>query len=413
MQNSSLINRFNDSRVGWIQPKEKVYGIMVSLIVIFKLIGDVTPYPNQIFVGYIGLTLFVGLYFFPFRKSEFRQVSRSIFISLLYVFTFILVSYYGVSWEYSVSHNALLLPLYLIHFLIFYIFALRVTPSTGLFYVYRAMLAYGLLAVLFSQIGLIDAEKTRVISGVDIPLGVCLAFLFGDLFSLFLFLVIALMSIKKTVILASFLALFLTFTFSRFFKAGNLDLPIQKTRKIQFSKSVIAVLGLFCAIFLVGLFFPFFSASIARLGETGIDYYRVLAALEFARLLAEYFPQGTGFYTFGFLTIETIEYTSSTASGEVLPDGMSLHNTPFHILLEGGLIVSLCWITNIIRLVYGSRLMLKTKLFKPIGVLLLVWFIITNIYGLTQQLHSSHYFFGLFGLFYGYFDKYKALMQPQ
>jgi hypothetical protein len=263
--------------------------------------------------------------------------------------------------------------------------------------------------------GLIDPEQTRVISGVDLSLAMPISILFGDIFFSGIILVLSIFSIKKTVVLGVLLSYFVVSYYKKkyeiksFLNLVKVTLPI---KKMFYSKTIKIFLLVFLAGLLIILFSPFMLATIDRFA-VNTDEVRMSIATEFFNELFRNFPNGTGYYTFGYLTGDIIEYSSTTASGEILTDGVTLHNSLMHFALEGGLAILI-----IVFLLYKYyfktiRFLLRWNEAKYLAIILICWFFVTTFYGMFQQYHATRYFFGIFGLAFGVYEKFKRIKKTQ
>ena len=146
-----------------------------------------------------------------------------------------------------------------------------------------------------------------------------------------------------------------------------------------------------------------------RLSNSSPDVIRLAAASEFVTLLQEYFPFGTGYYTFGYLTQGSIYYPTYTADGILLNDGISLHNTFMHFALEGGLPILV-----VITLLYWSFAKVLRRLYKfegtrSLAIVLIAWAVVSIMFAMFQQFHGTRYFFGIIGYAFGAFDRYELI----
>jgi hypothetical protein len=151
-------------------------------------------------------------------------------------------------------------------------------------------------------------------------------------------------------------------------------------------------------------YLPLIQATMTRIFTDDEDVLRLAAVAEFSRLVTEYFPTGTGYYTFPYLTQDTIPYTHETLSGAVY-HGMPLHNTYMHYALEGGWMVTL--VIGLMHLQYFVTMRRVREHSPPVANVLMSWLFISFIFGMLQQWHAYRYFFGMFGFALGVLDRYR------
>lgn len=375
------------------------------------MIANLTFFPNQIIVVYNFFLFSYGISLASFDFYDIKMYIKRLLLPILYVVIFIVVSYLGVNFAFSVKYHVLYLPLDLVNFSIWYFLGRFYDAKSFMSIYYRTVSIYG-IAILFSAMfGLVDPEQTRVISGVDLSLAIPLSILYGDILFSGIIFALSLFSIKKTVVLGVLLGYIAVqfyrkkFKFNGFHYLNNVAISIKKIRK---SKVISALLLMFLAGLLIVLFSPFLIATVDRF-TVNTDEVRMSIATEFINELFKHFPNGTGYYTFGYLTGDIIEYSTTTANGELLTDGVTLHNSFMHFALEGGLPILI-----IVFLLYRSyfktiKFFLMWPETKYLGIIFICWFLVTIFYGLFQQYHATRYFFGIFGLAFGIYEKFKRI----
>jgi hypothetical protein len=311
-------------------------------------------------------------------------------------------TFFGVDHPYSLAVRYYMMPVGLAHALVFFVagfffheklFLKRIVFCSGI---------YVLMVISFSATEMRDFSQTRVIYGLDVPLALVAAlFLQKFRFGLLLFLG-ALISLKKTVLICSMVAATSAFFFM-----------FEENKKFLSSKKTGYFLIFLIIFFIVTLnlredsTLGYISLTLNRIASEGFsDPIRWMSFHEFTRLLGDYFPWGTGYYTFGSLTMDTIPYNTKNADGTLF-SGLSLHNTPMHVLLEGGAVVFAVYIAlywQAFRYIYS---LFKSAESRNIAILLLFWIVVSFIYGLFNHLHSQIYYFGIFGFIFGVHARYK------
>jgi hypothetical protein len=379
------------------------------------MIANLTLFPNQIIALYSFFLFVYGISLASFKGYDIIMYLKWLFLPSLYVLIFIIVSYLGVNFDFSVKYHVLYLPLNLINFSVWYFLGRFYDVKSFMTTFYRTVSYYGIAVLFLAMFGLIDPEQTRVISGVDLSLAMPISILFGDIFFSGIILVLSIFSIKKTVVLGVLLSYFVVSYYKKkyeiksFLNLVKVTLPI---KKMFYSKTIKIFLLVFLAGLLIILFSPFMLATIDRFA-VNTDEVRMSIATEFFNELFRNFPNGTGYYTFGYLTGDIIEYSSTTASGEILTDGVTLHNSLMHFALEGGLAILI-----IVFLLYKYyfktiRFLLRWNEAKYLAIILICWFFVTTFYGMFQQYHATRYFFGIFGLAFGVYEKFKRIKKTQ
>jgi hypothetical protein len=364
---------------------------------VFSLLISLTPFSSQLNLIY-QLILFVLCLFLTYNNKAFwRKLIYILILPTLYISFFLVITYFGVDLTYSLKNRFYFITLDLVTFFLFYsagnLYDIKVISS--LFVKYNLVFVIISLFIGYLSAQLNGISQIRVISGLDIPFAISFA-LFNNsgFFYIFIFLIGALSSIKKTLIITSLLPFIILF----FFKKKN----TQEFRLNKKDKNSNKILFLFIPIFifLTPLIIQFINATFLRLFDDQEDVYRLMQISEFVRLLKIHFPFGTGISTFGSLTKDTIPYNTFTSSGDIL-DGMSLHNTPMHVLLEGGLIITILYLMLYYKSIKRAYMLFKNKKTSSIGLLFFNLLIVSFVFGLFNQLHGQLYYFGLFGFITG------------
>jgi hypothetical protein len=375
------------------------------------MIANLTLFPNQIIVIYNFFLFVYGISLAGFDSYDIKMYIKRLLLPILYVVVFIIVSYFGVNFAFSVKYHVLYLPLDLVNFSIWYFLGRFYDAQSFMSIFYRTVSIYGITILFFAMFGLVDPELTRVISGVDLSLAIPLSILNGDILFSGIIFALSLFSIKKTVVLGVLIGYIAVQFYSKKFNFNsfqNFNKVAGSIKKIRKSKIISAFLLMFLSGLLIILFTPFLIATVYRFGDN-TDAIRMSIAAEFIDALFTHFPNGTGYYTFGYLTGDIIQYSSTMANGDVLTDGVTLHNSFMHFALEGGLLILI-----IVFLLYRSyfktiKFFLKWPETKYLGIVFVCWFIVTFFYGLFQQYHASRYFLGIFGLAFGVYEKFKKI----
>jgi len=375
---------------------------------IVELLGSLSERSTYITVIYQVLTLLLAI-FVVRDTAMYQSCLRAAILPALYAITFIIVSYYGANFEYSIKYRVLLLPLLVVDFCMFYIIAYAMPFQLVMRAIGILITVFAILSLLLAHFDITDASMTRVIYGFDLPFAVPPMIMFGSLYLGGILVFVALLSVKKTVFLSCIAAFLATYAIRSALRVG-----IWKRRRTQVQSEKVKLLtvpklaGLGASCVILGLFFyTYLSETIVRLLTERQDIYRSEMAGEFMRLSREHFPGGIGYYCFGFLTKDTIKYYSQTASGMILDDGMSLHNSFMHVILEGGgavciVLALLCWLC-----LKRIRSMAKDPEQKGFAVVFIGWAIAAAIFGSPQPFHATHYFFGIPGLIMGTYDRYQ------
>lgn len=383
--------------------KHKLFLLFLASTPLVELFAGTTPYVTYINLVYKLFVFAVGI-FCVWGNASFKvSVARNLILPLMYVVVFTVTSWFGESFEYSVRYRVWFLPLLLVDFCSWYMAGYLLDDSTYAKYVYRIGALFAVSSLMLAGVGIIDADKTRVIYGVDVPIALAAAVMSSSVFFSGILVLAALSSLKKTVVLCAGVGLLVPLLLKLFVKAKNWPRPKNAILSIGGGGMLLALI----ALPLAQTFLPFMMATLERLSYEREDVLRLAMAAEYLRLLDEHFPNGIGYYMFGYMTADTLPYTTYTADGTELNDGMSLHNTFMHFTLEGGLPI-----LAIVGLLYwklGARL---RKLFsfgpaKGIAILITAWAMIGIVYGLFNQFHATRYFFAIFGFAFGCYEKYR------
>ncbi|HEX7754828.1 MAG TPA: hypothetical protein VF421_05785 [Niabella sp.] len=387
-----------------------------SLVV--ELLAGITSIPNHINVGYNLFIFILGILTCGFTVSDVKSYLKWLCLPAAYIITFIIVSYYGVNFAYSVKYHVLYMPFGLAEFSSWYMVGYFFHERQSFKIFYKVATFFGLGSMLLVLVGLVDPELTRAIYGLDLPIAMPLTVLFGDIIFGGLIIIISVFSIKKTVVLCTAIGLILPLLLKKSGKVndvfGVVKHVYQRKRSIlPMSKGVKTVLLVTLGAVLITVFFSYMIATITRFSANE-DVVRGAIALEFLNQLFSHFPAGTGFYTFGYLTSDVIEYWTFTASGDLVNgDGVALHNTFMHFALEGGLpiiIIVIIFYRNFFRAI---RFLYRYRPAKGLAIVLISWCVISIVYGMFQQLHGTRYFLGIFGFAFGAYERYKRQVKAE
>lgn len=377
--------------------------VLCATPVVDRLAG-LSEYVTYINVMYRILSLAVSIFVCAGFPKIVSLSVRALVVPLIYVIGFFVASIYGANLEYSIDFRLFLLPLLLVDFFQWFLAGLIFNEKSLLRKIYLYGAVYGALSIGLGLFDLIDVEMTRVIAGPDIPVALVASIAsYQGIYSLLL-MIMAVGSLKKTVVLCS-IGGGLAVLFLR--RIGGLS---RRRRESRFRYAgflqVAVIIGFVLPALAAAM--PYIDQTIARLFGEREDVLRDAMFSEFSYLLPVYFPWGSGFYTFGFLTQYTLDYTTVTADGREML-GMSLHNTIMHVLLEGGLVVSLCFV-----ILYGTAIWYGIKLYRnpetrAVAIVMLSWVLVALMYGMTNQLHATRYYFGIVGFCYGTFYRYRRV----
>ncbi|MES2987619.1 MAG: hypothetical protein V4808_06920 [Pseudomonadota bacterium] len=377
--------------------------VLCAAPVVDRLAG-LTEYVTYIGVIYRVLSLVTSLVVCVGFPRIIALSSRALLVPTIYVIGFFISSIYGVNPEYSMEYRLMLLPFVVVDFFQWFLAGLLFNEKSFQKKIYFYAAIYGLLSIIFSLFELIDVDMTRVIAGPDIPIALVASIVsYQGLYSLFLT-IVAIGSLKKTVVLCSigggFIALFLMRLGG--VSKGGVNNQFKYSAFLQFA----AFAG--CVVPFLFVAMPYIDQTILRLFVEREDVLRDAMFDEFSYLLPMYFPWGSGYYTFGFMTQYTLDYMTVTADGREML-GMSLHNTFMHVLLEGGVVVTACFaILYATAIIYGIRLYRNIET-RTVAILMLSWVLVSLMYGVTNQLHATRYYFGILGFCYGVFYRYRRV----
>lgn len=380
----------------------RLFLILLAATPLIELVAGSTIYVTYITVLYKIFVLVIGVLVVPWSSIFLRSISRNLLLPTLYVVIFLGTSWFGANFEYSVKYRVLFLPLLLVDFCSWYIAGYFFQERIYAKYIYKLAAVFAVCSLVFAAIGVIDPEQTRVIYGPDVPLAIVPAVMSSSIFFSGILMIAALSSLKKTVVLCAVAALSFPLALKAVFRTT--DWGQRKNKVLIVCGSVLLLI--LVSIPLVPTFIPFMAATIERLSQEREDIIRLAMAAEYLRLLGENFPIGTGYYTFGYLTAETLPYTTYTATGEVLNDGMSLHNTFMHVSLEGGLLALVVIGILYWKLAAQVRRLFSQRPSRGAAIIITVWVLVGIIYGLFNQFHATRYFFGIFGFAFGCYERY-------
>lgn len=383
------------------------YLTLLAATPLVEVLAGTTFLVTYILYGYRLLLLLLAINAARGVADFWRPARQHLILPVAYVLFFWITTYYGADLEYSLRYRAHFLPVLLIDFFLWYVAGRLFDEKLFVTRIYWMTAIFASLSVVFALVGVIDAEDTRVIYGPDVPIALAAAVISSKWIIGLLLLAAILASIKKTVVLCGVVALGTVTGLKLIF-----DAPGWGQERITPGKLVVsAIVFIAVLIPMVDSAWPLIEETIGRLLIEREDLYRLAMLEEFLRLLDEYFPRGSGYYTFGSLTRETLPYTTFTADGTELGDGMSLHNTGMHVLLEGGLAVSVVLILMYFKVFRCLFQLIKNHPSRGLGIVALAWVLVCIAYGSFNQLHATRYYFGILGFIVGchwrYFPKVK------
>lgn len=369
---------------------------------IVELLAGTSLLVTYILYSYSIVLLIAALNAAPNLPRFWIPARRWLLLPAIYVAVFMVTTYFGANFEYSIRYRVLMMPFMLIDFFAWYTVAYCVDERRFARAVTLAYVSFAVAAIAFARIGLIDAEATRVIYGPDVPFALVASSMSSMVVASAVLLTAALASLKKTVVICALIGFVLVLLAKR-----QWPMPGWPRRSVTLSGVIRGtVLALFAMPALMPLALPYLEQTIERFMLDGEDVMRLAMASEFVRLLAENFPRGTGYYTFGYLTQDTLPYTTYTADGTELQDGMSLHNTPMHIMLEGGLPITLIALALYLRAFGVLRRMHRHPPSRGAATMIFAWLVVCGVYGMFNQLHGSRYFFGVLGFAFGCYQRH-------
>lgn len=371
-----------------------------------SLIGSLLGFPTHVSLLWYAIQLFLAVHLLPLKVSFLERLASRAVIPSLYAVAFIVASYFGASFAESQKYRVLWLPLMLIDFAAWYSVGYFVKEQKFLRYFTVSACAFAAISLALSAI----TTQERVLSGPDVPFAISPAVMMSSTALVIFLLLASFASLKKTVVacsMAAFAYCYLTNKFSRYrwekyksrIRITGIDPLIKWLIGSVVSLAVLAIVAVQAQ--------PLMTATVDRVtSEGGEDTLRLAAIVEFLYLLPLHWPQGAGYYTFGFLTADTINFTTVTADGDILY-GMSLHNSFMHWILEGGL--SIVVIVCIMAWAYyrAVRRLRQWPEAIPLARILMGWAVVGVVYGMFNQFHATQYFFGMIGYAAGCLDRYR------
>lgn len=371
------------------------------------MLGTATGFPTHVGLLWYAAVLALFVLLIPLRKSFLMGLANRAFIPALYVFTFIVVSYFGANFAESQKYRVLWLPLMLIDFMAWYCVGYYVKERLFMRYFTVATCVFGLVSIIIAEL----TYQERILSGPDVAFAIGPAVMLSSKTMAVMLMLLSMASLKKTIVVCSGAALVYAYVFNKFSRYRWPKEP-SRFRVIGIPPVIKWIAGsLITLAALLWLGFqiaPHMEATFTRIAsEGGEDALRLIAIVHFVDLLPQYFPQGSGYYTFGFLTADFIEFTTVTNSGDILY-GMSLHNSYMHFLLEGGLVIVL-----IVFVMYWAYFRTIRRLRQwpdafPLSRILMSWMIVAVIFGMLNQFHATQYFLGMFGYASGCLERYRS-----
>ena len=378
---------------------KRFFGSYLTLLAatpLVELLAGTSLLVTYILFGYRLLLLLIALRYVRTVPGFWRPARQHLILPVLYVVFFLITTIFGVDLEYSIRYRAYFMPTLVVDFFLWYVAGRLFDERHYLSLVYILTGIFGALSISFSFIGLVDSEATRVIYGPDMPIAIAAAVLCSNWVVVLGLMLVALASIKKTVVICAAIAVTTVAGLRWIYGA-----PGWARDQISPGKAFPAFVVLLLLILYIDTAWPLIEETVGRMLVEREDFYRLAMTEEFFRLLDVYFPWGAGYYTFGFLTSDIIPYTTFTADGTELGDGMSLHNTAMHALLEGGLAVSVVLILLYFRAFRCIYQMFKRKPLRGLAIVLLAWVLVCIAYGMLNQLHATRYYFGVLGYVIG------------
>lgn len=380
--------------------------MLVSGWPVISLLASDFQYTTYINLLYLITVFIVSINIAGRSKGFWTSFGSSAKLFVLYITLFLITTYYGVDHAYSLKLRYYLLPVGLVYALIFFTAGYYFQEISFLRTFSTVIGVYLCLVVLFLLSGLKDFSQTRIISGVDVPMALSASLALSRILLVPLFVVGVMISLKISVLLCSLAAVAVMLIGNgRQKQKLNAPLGLRKWHAIV----LLTLLVLTVAIKSENPLSPYVSSMVGRIFyDRTEDVYRLAAFGEFIRLVKEHFPIGTGYYTFGSLTSETLPYSTLNADGSYL-SGMSLHNTPMHVVLEGGLPLLIVYLALYRKALSQIRDLRKLAGNVIIQRLLLSWIVIGFLYGLFNQFHSQVYYFGTFAYISGVHARYTIL----
>lgn len=400
--NAAIANRPNSQ-------KPSLFLSLLAATPLIELTAGTSLWITYLLYGYRILLLSHALIITRRRPQLWRDLKKDLRLPALYVATFLITTMFGTDLEYSIRYRALFLPVLVVDFFLWYVAGHLFSAEQLFSRITYFTLAFASLSVLFATTGLLDAEATRVIYGLDVPIAIAPAIAMNN-FPIAVALILAsLASLKKTVVLCAAISIAFALILRIKYPPQNAD----QKRKIMYgrlvTKSLVYASATAAAIIFV---LPFVEQTVARLALEREDLYRLAMAQEFYRLIGDYFPFGTGYYTFGSLTRDALPYTTYAADGTELSDGMSLHNTLMHVTLEGGLPILLILLALWYQVISKARAMLHQPKNRIAGIVIITWLASSFAYGMFNQLHATRYYFGTIGFAFGFYASHSKTRKP-
>lgn len=382
--------------------KRTVFLLLFASMPILSLLANmsrfVTYLAHAMTLSFFALAFVVG----ASTPRFWGPALRALALPTLYVTAFFITSYFGVDFDYSVRYGVLRMPFIVTGFFVWYTIGFCYDEHRVATVVSTAFTVLAVVAVVLARKGVVDVEFTRVLNGPEVPLALVPAYLNSAVGMIGLLLLAGLASVKKTIVLCAGVALFVVWMVKR---RGRIEgWPRMRLSSYRVLAGIVVLVVV--AIPIAQVAAPFINQTISRIALERGDVYRFVMTVEFLRLLAEHFPLGTGFYTFGKLTFYTIPYGTWNGT-DFTPEGMSLHSTPMHVLLEGGMAVTVILLLIYWKVFKAIRLMLAHPPTRGAATLMLGWVVVCLVYGLFNQLHATHYFFGVLGFALGCYDRYR------
>lgn len=387
----------------------RVQNIFLALLVLTPLVSLFSG--MSLFVTYINLsyklivTFFACLVYYQSGK-RWQLIWPAAALPAIYIAIFGLTTILFADLDYSMRYRAHWLPLLLIDFFLWYVAGSIVKGDVIVKQFNLLMLIYGVSSIVMSIIGWHDVN-IRIIPGPEIAMAVGSSVAASSAVGAGLLLIVALASLKKSVVLCAVAGVITAVLLKRIGKNSQGGMAGTSG---YFSSvfSIFAVLLLGIVLYVVSG--DFIDATLERFATEGEDIMRMAMFDEALFLLKDNFPFGIGYYSFGFYTQISLPYTTFTADGLELADGMSLHNTPLHVLLEGGLATAV-----VIVLIYWKAFSMALELVdhsssRLIGRSIIVWLCVGILFGMVNQLHASWLYMGVFGLAFGCYDQIRGKM---
>ncbi|MCX7144230.1 MAG: hypothetical protein NT123_24980 [Proteobacteria bacterium] len=368
--------------------------------------GRYSEYPNQIYYIYkLFLVIAAALVFRDFVKITIVQLKWQLFV-IAYAVALIAASYFGVSFETSVSEYLVLYqPLSMFDFFVAFVAGYKFHERKLFSYFY----SIGVILFVYSVIDMLaNPDKSRYITSLDLPMVIPVAIILGKTLFAIILVAIAFASIKKTIVFIAVLSFGLSWWYkyrnskiiSRDFATGDNHGTWHSV--LARMAVVVCVLALFIVIA------SNFQSTIDRLLLTDEeDTVRSLIQLTSFQLLSEYFPRGIGFGGFSFITRDDIPYPLLDQRGN-LTQGANLHNSFMTWALEGGLPVLLVVCAMFFAMYRTIRSFWRHKETTILAFVLSVWLLQGVIFGLVQQWHSASTFWMLFGYAFGCRERYRG-----